>query len=551
MTEIQKATELSIQEYVASIGLNPDHVFYQRIASNNISLNQAQWQIINANKRSLLLSYAQVHWKPTITKFRADGVTAEAFVNNGIFASLKPGLPFSNAMSNIQLTLNSASITINQPRRFTEILTMMYAGRKGAKNCFSSCGGTFPQLNSFNDNVAATRGLYTGYQTIDYDHLENEERFKEKLLRAAGVGDLQGLNNIQIDCIEPLLIPPFNPFMKLKTDMPDYVWFKDMSPMIPHVSNLEITCNFQNLSASVLMPRYLRFAANNEVKRLGISALAADLILYWYSPPINMTMPRQITLNSWSVREYITTVNNNVAVVNNAAVNGVQTDLLQLHSVPTLIIIHAEVDKDGAQYVNTAIHADTDQAGNAAQVSATNNALDSYMEISELQVLLGDRPQVISTTFTQEELYYLTLKNSKIDDFPYDFNKWRGQFLAAPTAAAATYNQMSRCFIALRPKDLSEKFGDGVKFPTSLQFQMVLTARDGIQNIAGGNKIYRLYVHVFSGKHFLTLTPDAGQFQEQQISLEAVIRSTQGAGGPSGGNVVIDDQRYVSRMPQI
>lgn len=549
MVETVKATELQVQEYVASIGLNPDNVFYQRIASTNISVNQAQWQIISPNKRANLLALAWIHWKPVITKRRNDNTTAVNHVNNGIWASFKPGLPFTNAMSSIDSTINSATITLSQPRRFMEHLSLMFGGRQGMKKCFSSCGGEPYMLNGESDNTNATRNLISGWSRHDSALQDNEDSFREKLNRAegAGVADLNGTNSQTIDCIEPVIIPPFNPFAKLKEGMPDYAWFKHMSPIIPNVSRLELNCQFQNLSQSVLFPRYLRNVAD-ENHRLSITGLTADLILYWYNPPPSMVSPRQHILQTWNVREYVTTVG---VVNNNATAASNQTDLIQLHAVPTLIVIHAEVNKDDATYANFAIHSDSDQAGGARiNSSQNNNALDSYMEISKFEVLLGDRPQVIGTRFTQEELYYLTLKNSKILDFPYKFNQWRGARVPTGTAGGTTFNQMSKMFIALRPKDLSEKFGDGIRFPTTLQFTMSLTARDGLGNIAGGNKSYTLYTHVYSGKHFLTMTSDSGQYQEQQIDVNQAIQkiSTVGGGLASGGRLRLDEPRYVSKL---
>ncbi|MCP4179517.1 MAG: hypothetical protein GY756_17290 [bacterium] len=555
MAEIQKSIELSVQEYVASIGLNPDNVYYQRIASTNVNTRQAQWQIISPNKRALLMAGAWIDWKPTITR-QTDAGVAEAFINNGVFASFKPGLPFANAMSNIQITLNSASLSISQPRRFMDHLSMMFAGRRGAKKGLATAGGEFWGLNGYNTDVLATNGLYTGWLRPDESLLNNEEKFREKLIRTAGAVTLNGTNGHQISCLEPLMIPPFNPFYKIKAGMPDYCWFKHMSAMIPHVSRLEITCNFQNLAPSVLFPRHIR-QADGALRRLDISDLAADLVLYWYNPPLTMTLPRQVTLNTWSVREYVTSivgVAGPPAVQNNETIDNINTDLLQLHSVPSLIVIHAEVDKDSVNYTNQGF-CSSDQANGNGVNSVANNSLDSYMEISNFEVTLGDRPQVINSVITQEELYNITLKNSKIKDFPYTFEQWRGQLIPRPVVGATAYNQSSKCFIALRSKDISERFGDGVRFPTSLQFKMSLTARDGLANLAGGgnnaHKRYRLFVHIYTGKHFLALTPDSGQFQEQQIDLNAASQTQQVQTGAGLSRVKVDDTRYHSRMPTL
>ncbi len=556
MVEIQAAAELSVQQYVASIGLNPDNVFYQRIRSTNISIQQAQWTIQSPSPHSLLLSQAWVDWKPTITRLGAAGL-AEDFLAFAHYTRWKSGLPFTNAMSNIQSTVNSGSQNWTQPRHYAEILTAMFAGRMGSRKCFSSCGGEPDGMEGQQLAAVASRGLATSWTVQDNATIRNENRFGDKLLNVVGgvpPSFLPNKNNFKINCIEPLFCPPFNPYAKLKTGMPDYCWFKHMSPMIPHVRNLEITCNFQNLDAGTMLSRYMSVANGG---RLSISALEADLILYWYRPPLTMPMPRELSLNTWWVREHVTQVSAGVAVPNfpaaNSTLNGVNTDLIQLASVPTLIVIHAEVDKDSASYSSLPLQSDIDQAGGGARLNPNVNALDTYMEISRLQVLLGDRPQVISTTFTQEELYYLTLKNSKINDFPYSYEQWKGQTQFVGVAAGeASITRGSKCFVALRPKDLSEKFGDGVRFPTSLQFTMSLTARDGVHHIVGGNKIYKLYVHLFSGKHFLTISQDSAEYTEQQVDAGEVGKQQAAAlGGALRGNVVLDDSRYHSRVGTI
>ncbi len=564
MSHINKSIELTLSEYLQRVGLNPDNLRYQRIPAESVSLNRATWRIKNSvNKRALLLSLGWIDWKPTITKFRADNITAENFVNNGIWASYKPIMPFMNATEKIELRINGGQTFLHEPRHFQDHLNMLYVGKEGSKKAFSHCS-TFPRLNGFhtndpinfgnigaeapivlrvdNDNITIdanainvgptgagvnnglfwedaleifSQGLEGGYKIIDHDHLQNEMRFRELLGRAAGVNDLNATNNHQINCLEPLIIPPFNPYFCVRDELPEYSWFKNMSPMIPHVNNLTIDIFFKKLSASTLFPRYLRSTGNNEIKTLGISSLAADLILYWYIPPQSFVLPQQITLQSWNVIQNSIPLNDGNVINNDATINNVSIRT-QLHTIPTLIIIHAEVDKDSISYTNTSVTADTDQTGTESQTSLNANALDSYMEISNFNVRVGDRPNILPFSFTQEELYNLTLKNSKGSDFAYPFDKWRGAHQLSPNKAGEAFNQMSKCFIALRPKDIAEKLDDGFKLFAELEFNMSLTARDGFHNIAGGNKIYKLYIHNYYGKHKLTLTEKTG-FYEQDI----------------------------------
>ena len=76
-------------------------------------------------------------------------------------------------------------------------------------------------------------------------------------------------------------------------------------------------------------------------------------------------------------------------------------------------------------------------------------------------------------------------------------------------------------------------------------------------NTDGGDKRYKLYVHIFQGKHFLSLTSDSGQYQEQQIALGAATQITQnvtaGADRPTVGAGLVrpnirTESNYASRV---
>ena len=136
---IQKvlASELDIKQYVTQLGLNPDNVFYQSVAARNISTSNAAWTITSPNKRSYLLSYAVVNWQPTI-QYQTEAGTGQNFGQALVYASAKPCIPFANAMSSITLSVNGNTITLSQPRRFMEALTMMNVNREEAKVCFET-----------------------------------------------------------------------------------------------------------------------------------------------------------------------------------------------------------------------------------------------------------------------------------------------------------------------------------------------------------------------------------------------------------------------------
>lgn len=232
-------------------------------------------------------------------------------------------------------------------------------------------------------------------------------------------------------------------------------------------------------------------------------------------------------------------------------------------------MIHIERDKDDALYIARAPakagnlgvlqldgNADADAlvtgnpGMNVTQASITNAGIhswDSYGEITNVEILLGDRPNVISTNFTQRELYYLTQKNSKTP-YPYDFDDWRSHRRPSTDASSrqapipAWRNYASKAVVCLRPKDLAEKISDGVFAPNSFQVRVNGVARDGTHSYGvSAAQNYRMYIHLFFGKHFLRIEPDKAQFQEQSIPLDTARRLTnpvlesQGVSGLGGG----------------
>ena len=230
------ASELDIRRYVTELGLNPDNVFYQSVSARNISTSNAQWTITSPNKRSYLLSYALVNWQPTIEHRRANNA-AENWGNSFQAISFKPGLAFANAMSSITLSVNGNTMTLSQPRRFMEALTMANVSAEECAKCFE-CG--YPDKMG-GQLSAANPGINFIGETDD-QFIKNEYAFDTKLLRAAGQANYGAFNATALsnnDGIqEPLIVPPFNPFAKLKEGMPGYMWFKNMSGVIPNIDRL-------------------------------------------------------------------------------------------------------------------------------------------------------------------------------------------------------------------------------------------------------------------------------------------------------------------------
>lgn len=529
---IQKvlAPELSIRDYVAQLGINPENVYYQSVQSRNVSTTNAQWTITSPNKRSYLLAYSVIDWQPTLTK-QTQAEADEVFGASVNLISMKPVLPFANAMSSATLSINGNTLTLSQPRRFMEQLTWSNVSRDEAEICYETgyptdMGG---QVNTINPGKAADN------VSNDDTWLKNESSLSNKILKAGGNTSYGAVgNDVTISHQEPQIIPPFNPFAKLKAGMPDYMWFKSMSDVIPNIDRLEFDYQFTKLSDAVLYPRYMQdLVVGAEFKHLKITDLDANMKLWWYEVPVNTSIPAQVDLQTWNVREF----QSNVTVVADGALvtNGTRSDLIQLNSTPTLIVVSIRRDQDNALYRSRAVSSSDDFKTPPTATSIANAGIhswDSYQEITSLEVLLGDRPNVISTNFTQRELYQLTLKNSKTP-YPYNFGDWASKrrittdLNGLPLPAVAWNDYGAKCAVVLRPKDLAEKISDGVFAPNSIQIVVNSRARDGFAGIPTPvNQTYRMYVHLYFGKHFLRLEPDRAQFQEQSIPLDEARRLT-------------------------
>ena len=557
MAVTRLAPEMDIRQYVASLDLNPDNVFYQRIVSNNVSTSGAQWQVTSPNKRSLLLSYAVVDWALTIRKTLAND-TAVAFRGATDAFSMKPVLSMSNAMTSQTISVNGNSLTLSQPRRFSEPLSRMCVSKAESRTCYESewwdsQGGKWPPARLGADQLAE----------FDKGLQRNEDLMRSKISITGGIDSPAGafdadvtVNDVVISHQEPLLVPPFNAFAKVKSGMPEYMPWKHQSPVIPNIDRLEVDLQFNpaKLAAGAMFYRYARSTAGQadagNLTRLIFQNLSAHLLLYWYEIPSTMSIPQQITLQTWNLREFQTSA----GAINNAVLRpALSTDLLQLRSVPSLIILHARRNQDDAAYLCQTLFTDSDGAGTDDGETDGIDSEDAYCELQKMDVILGDRPGVVSTSFTSRELYNLTLKNSKYMDFSLTYNDWVGKIVMtkANTGVNSLLSvvQQSKAFIALQPKDIAEKISPGVFFPTSLQFVLTLRARHGACGVVGANLSYTVYVHVITGKHWLQIEPNKAQFQEQNIPLESALRASKPSlvsSGPIMGG--LSDSAYTSRF---
>ncbi len=580
MARVHLSPQLRIQDYIASVGLNPNNVFYQEVRCNNISTQSAQWQITSPDKRSLLLSFANIEWLPTYQKQLQDG-TPSPFIADADKFSFKPLLPFTQAMTSQTVSINGQSLTFSQPRRFSEPYSRMLVTQEESKPLYETqwwdyTGGNYTNNRPANDALAAE---------IDEGLRENENTLYTKILHGGDdekdISDatLVGRTSFSVSHFEPVIVPPFNPYMRCKKDMPDWASHKYQSDVIPNIDRFEFDCQFnQNkIAAGTVFYRYsqnINGGAGDELlpTRLVMTNLQATLHLYWYQVDTNFSIPRSVDLQSSNIREFVTAVDGGIAVPNaTLADNMTTTDLLQLRSPPSLILLHAIRRQDAPDYVCQAMVCDSnydgeDIAGSAGAgasgsgiVANAEHSLDPFPQITQVNVILGDRPNVISASFNQRELYDITVKNSKWAGFPQNFSQWQGPFsdhYGCPTNNDADSNptllprdggavqglaekipQLSKSFIALTPADLAEKVPSGVYFPNSLQFTVRFRAMDGACGLNGGSHQYDCYTHVINSANFIRVEPDRASFNEQSLSYgayEAAVRPDMARDTPGG-----------------
>jgi hypothetical protein len=443
-----------VREFVKHSGLNPDHVYYTRTKSEDMGLAGGSFYGKNPSFDHQLLSVGYIDWTIDfdVLNFN-DERTAQPVVNNALFCSFKPILPFANGTKKIETKINGESMfPIENPCHFSEMLNMMYVG-KDNDNMYSQCA-KFWDLDGIS-SVTGSYAILSNYSQIDKSLLDNEISFRDKLFRNNGNITLNGVNQFTVNCLEPIFGPPFNPYFAQLTKKcgADSI-FRKMSPLIPNVKNVEIKIELiRQIEAAVMFPRFGPSVINVLIESgfVLITAIRADLILYWYryNPMIENVI--KFPIQCWRVLEAINSILGQIP--NDTSVNLEKS--FQLNKIPSLILIHGEVDKNSINYETAFYMGDSDNDGADEIVQLVDNSTDDYLEINNLKIDVATTANVLTTTFSHEEMYQLTLRNSDNKCFPYTFSKWRGQISAVDDDTDVITNQMPKMFIALKPNDIN------------------------------------------------------------------------------------------------
>lgn len=539
--QFKTPADIKILEYVRSIGINPDRITYRNYKPERISTTGCNFNIIPPSNNSYLLAYPQITWIITINNFDDSNEINDTFQGNGIWASYKPGLTFSNATSKIEVRINNGVDSMQHLNHLSHILTMMFMGRQGSKTILSTCGGEQYNYDGFHDpgvNNEFTGRFQTGIDAIpptslfnlgyikkDEPMMRNEISFLSKLYNDNFLVALDGENDLVAITTEPLLCSIFNPYFLQKDKHPKYAWWKNTSPLIPLINKLDINITFENLDPSIIFLRYLRVDPTIAVDgKIVVDNLDASLHLYWIVEKLIIEKPLY-KIPCWNFMEYAFSLNNGNVLNTGVPLQNVRTSDINLFNYPSLIIIHAEVDKSSPSYELLSLSTDDDQKGNAARFSGDINSLDSFMEIDNLQIIL-DGKEVLPKSLNQRELHYLTLKNSIMNDFPYEYERWIGKELPSLDDADGTYANPAQCFVALTMRDLASHFGHSISKNITIDFQMDLTGRDGLHSLTGvTQKIYTLYIHFIYGERYCEITKEKAEFKYHMVNMDNLIKT--------------------------
>lgn len=553
MVTVVPDVNLTFKEYQASLQQNPSNIFYQRVASRNVSNQQCSFTVSSPNKRSYLLLNGQIEWRFTFNRtntlaapFSPDLGTADNYADDADMISLKPVLPVANAMSSITISINGSTNTLAQPRRIMECLSMAHVSRKEAKLHYEAgypekMGGTLNQLYP-----------YQPWSATEVDNTMTDQfyEFTNRLLRGTDITTISArtflgapfTNNGTIIVTEPIISPPFDCYSKVdKSTMPDWSPWKWMSKVCPNVDRLELDIQFTKLDASIMFYLYGRNATAGRPPAMNIlpAGVQANLLLYWTEVPVSTSIPRSLDLQSFNWREFNDDAGANR---NNNEPFTTTSSLIQLNSVPSCIITHLERSKDEGNYLPVAATSGTNapnaDPANQRRGDVSNN-WDDYAEINTITYLLGDRPNVISATFSQRELYDITVKNCK--DYPYTYEDWRGRkrplyggVAGEMTAGGAVNGPLQdyaqawnhypcKGMVIVTGADIANKTSTGVFSSNSLQVVVNWRPHTGYGGIAGGNHQWQLLNHLVFGAEFLRIESDKSQFQSQSLD-EATAR---------------------------
>lgn len=506
MLQVNESEKLMVNEFVPSLENVPLQVLYINQKSASYSSSGFNFDIRAPSMNALLDPDIWIHYQIRYSDYSIKYDIAGNYVGSpGTLSSvmsdtiperesnlwgLRQGNVIQHAIQNLTVTINGHTLN-NQPWKFIDVMDKIYVSDIQSKHEFSASGGKFDNgtVNSITRDyvqtslttqaltinngdevtVEITPGLaYSLDSTIGniyvYGKLPTDTHYYNegftdrvhKMLniirnkakpncditeRFNGDGAISGTNNLNgylLDIYERVPISPFKMYTK-----------DEVVGVIPNIRQIQMTGSFcTNMLNCMTQASFDNDSSDNPDTRYmkldwtGINTSHCEMFLTWYTPPDNISIPREITIpykriHCWD-RE-ITFTSSIPSVDNSYADQSVSEYNITMDAVPDLLIIFIRRRK----YDCTTIE-----------------PTDMHCELRDLYINLegasGKLNSINTIQLYQKWRKYLKHSDSEV----IEYDRWRKY----------------HCVALLKPEDYGVIAGPGYDNP--ITFGVVCTARN-------------------------------------------------------------------------
>lgn len=484
--------KLMWQSFQKEIFEGPLQVFYQTVSNDTYTSSGYSFYIKSPANGMLLDRDVWIKYTLNVVELANNAVSNTISTyndgNNGfgnIYAASNTRIAFrgGNVMQKahqaITCIINGLTIS-SEPWKYVEELNRIFISQEQSRHEFSGSGGAFDNgnhshrvagdigasgfnagniaaaatgitiINGFHSNAeiqatgAAGNNLIVAVQNVPkYDYYYNEGysdrhvKFADLMRRFqapnAGTGNQYGVaggaaaNTYQFTFYERIPIPPFKMYSNDEQD-----------GVIPNIKDLTIRSNF----TSNFLPNIIRSSVDlAAIMRLDVPANSSgssncELYLKWYTPPINYSIPAQISMPlrkiwTWASSKLIGAL---AAADNPGTMTAISEYNISLEAIPDLLLIYYKYRVD----------------------STLSTYPDSYhFEITDLRINLEGQSGKVSQIQTID-LY----------------NKWKS-ILRHNDAKIPPFDEWRRymCIACLKPEDYGCIRGPGYDNPVTLGIQ--------------------------------------------------------------------------------
>lgn len=453
-------THLSIYNYREEI--NPDYIRYQRTQSGTLG-DRISFNVRNILPNALLSSKAYIKWSFSADKVRNAGPPVARNFEDEDMIFAKANI-LENCIRNITVSINGYNIgQYNESRYWAKYLTRSF---KSDHLLFSTDGADEPKYNGSYDQAGLPSSSNLLTPGIGDDSVQEGLQLTRNNIIA-------GQDSATFSFTSLLNFGLFNKYYgtdyRLSGGKPAG-WSHKMSNVIPYVKNLDINIDMSDIATNALnyMFGITNAAPNNEALELVNGRVtSAELVLQWIdisrnfgestisrnyfgeSADINFdsklmrSIPDKVLMQSYTTKFNkfsLGTFGNDFLFT----LPPTPSPELELYSIPDYFLIFATVDKDSDRYANVSNIFASDQAGTDLGDSSNINANESNVNFDELQIRTNINTEIVDTRWNQQELYNLTLSNSK-KNYPY------AQYVGGFSNIGA---YPSNAYVLVRPSDI-------------------------------------------------------------------------------------------------